>query len=134
VDPHNRTRTRAALWGALREINVSTVLTLFEMERRSGVVLLQSRSSRGQINLRAGKIVRAAVSGETPLTGKEALYELLAWRQGRFQYRPGTANTRVENPDVVVDDELDLSTSHLLLEAARRTDEGNGWAGGETPA
>jgi hypothetical protein len=127
VDPHKRI-TRLALSGTLSEINVGTVLTLFEMERRSGVVLLQWSGRRGQIHLRAGKIVRAALSGDVPLTGKEALYELLAWRKGRFAYRPGPITIKGEGQE-----ELDLSTSHLLLEVARRSDEGDGWAG-ETPS
>jgi two-component system, OmpR family, response regulator len=122
----------SALSGALSEISVATVLTLFEMERRSGVVLLQAGTQRGQIGLRAGKIVRAAVQGVPTLTGKdmtgkEALYRLLGWQQGRFEYRPGAVKGA---------DELRRSTSHLLLEAARRSDEhgeGDGWAG-ETPA
>jgi hypothetical protein len=103
------------LSGALSEINVGTLLTLFEMERRSGVVLLYARGRRGQINIRMGKIVRAATSGDAPLNGKEALYALLAWRSGRFQYRPGPVKGE--------EGELDLSTSHVLLEAARRSDE-----------
>jgi hypothetical protein len=114
----------SALSGALSQINVASVLTLFEMERRSGVVLLRSGRSRGQIGLHDGQIVGADVTGNVALTGKEAVYTLLTWQRGRFEYRPGAPRGT---------DELQLSISHLLLEAARRSDEGGTWAG-ETPA
>ena len=113
-----------ALSGALAEISVSTVLAIFEMERRSGLVRLRAGQRLGLIGVRGGQVVRAAVGGGVPLKGPDALYALLDWRDGSFEYRPGLVRGA---------DEMGLSTSHLLLEAARRADEHGGGPSRQPP-
>jgi len=107
-----------ALEGALGEISLATVLSIFDLERRSGILTLY-RGPRldtlGQVLVREGRVVGAWVWTRRPLSGREAFRELLDWREGRFGFRPGV---------VEAEDQLGGSTAHLLLEAARCFDEG----------
>jgi hypothetical protein len=118
----------AALEGTLSDVGLATVLAIFDLERRSGIISLHSPGGwNGEVLVRDGRAVRATVyatvnddeHGEVAnlLRGRDALYELLDWRQGRFGFRPSFVD---------VADELHGSTSELLLDAARRLDEGEG--------
>ncbi len=104
----------SALSGALANVSLATVLTIFEMERRSGTVSLHAGRRSGQIGFLAGQVVSARVAGGAGLHGREALFALLDWHDGRFDYQPD---------QVPAIDEMRSTTSHLLLEAARRYDE-----------
>jgi hypothetical protein len=104
-----------ALEGSLAEVQLATVLTMFEMERRSGVIALRTDATGGHVMVREGQVVCATVFGGVRLRGREALFAMLDWRSGRFVFRPGL---------IEVADELGCSTTRLLLEAARRSDEG----------
>jgi Domain of unknown function (DUF4388) len=105
----------SALEGSLAEVQLSTVLSIFEMERRSGVVVLGTDATSGHVMVRAGQVVCATLFAGVRMRGREALFAMLDWRQGRFVFRPCLI-------DVV--DELRSTTTSLLLEAARRSDEG----------
>jgi hypothetical protein len=125
----------AALEGALSDVGLATVLAIFDLERRSGTITLHNGEAgrNGQVLVRDGRAVSAtvhedvegddaeqaapAVLDRVPLRGRDALYELLDWRQGRFGFRPSFVDAA---------DELHGSTSELLLDAARRLDEGEG--------
>jgi hypothetical protein len=105
-----------ALEGSLAEVQLSTVLAIFEMERRSGVIALGTRAHTGHVMVRSGQAVCASVFGAAGLRGREALFAMLGWRSGRFVFRPALVEAA---------DEMGASTTGLLLEAAQRTDEGD---------
>lgn len=115
----------AALEGTLSDVGLATVLAIFDLERRSGIISLHGQDGwNGEVLVRDGRAVRATVHDDDEhgdvahqLRGRDALYELLDWRQGRFGFRPSFVD---------VADELHGSTSELLLDAARRLDEGEG--------
>jgi len=103
-----------SLRGRLAQFGVATVLTFLDLERRSGELLLLGASGVGRIWLREGRIMRARIEGSRR-TRKPAVYELLAWEDGRFAF----TQTEVAG----IDDEIGAPTTMLLIEAARRTDE-----------
>jgi two-component system OmpR family response regulator len=102
-----------ALTGALAHFGLPTVLTVLEMERRTGVLVVRGAVRTGRISLREGQVVHAEIRG-APLKGADAVYELLGWVDGGFIFRVG---------EVEAANEVRLPTSMLLLEAARRADE-----------
>ena len=129
--------SKQALEGALADVGLATVLAIFDLERRSGVITLNNGSAEiprtGQVLVREGRAVSASIRARAahgaeaaddadeavpPLRGRDALYQLLDWRQGRFGFRPGFVDAA---------DELHGSTSELLLDAARRLDEDGVW-------
>jgi two-component system OmpR family response regulator len=102
------------LRGRIAQFGVATVLTFLDLERRSGELLLLGASGVGRIWLREGRVVRARIEGSRRMR-KAAVYELLAWDDGRFAF----TQTGVDG----VEDEIGAPTMMLLIEAARRTDE-----------
>ena len=74
------------------------------------------RDLKGSIDLQRGEIVGASVlaSGGLRVVGEKALYRLLGWGEGRFEFTPGEVET--SHP-------LGRHTRALLLEGIRQLDE-----------
>jgi CheY-like chemotaxis protein len=107
--------TRTALTGVLEQFGLSSVLVLLDLERKSGVTAVTGRAGRGRVYVREGRVIRAIVEGAGDgRTGALAVYELLTWSDGHFEFHPG---------DVEGADEIGSSTSFLLMEGARLQDE-----------
>ena len=106
---------RTVLSGSLEEFGLSSLLIVLELERKTGVVILRAPQSVGRIYLRQGRVIRAQVEGgNEDRRGQLAVYDLLNWPRGRFEFNVG---------DVSGEDEIGSSTSFLLLEGARLQDE-----------
>jgi CheY-like chemotaxis protein len=103
-----------ALVGRLDEFGAASILMLLELERRSGVLILSSRSGNGRVHVRRGRVLRASIEGQAESTGAVAVFQMLIWNGGKFEFHPG---------EVDGEDEVRSSTSFLLLEAARKQDE-----------
>jgi two-component system OmpR family response regulator len=108
-------RPLSALRGELDQISLPSVLTVLEMERKTGILLIEGTQETGRIFLRRGRVIRAAVD-TAGLSGTAAVYALLLWPQGAFDFLAG---------DVGGIDEIQTSTTFLLMEGARRLDEAN---------
>lgn len=111
-------RWPSTLQGRIRELPPTSLLALLEMERKSGILLLQRGASLGQLRIRDGRVIAAGLQGDgLTLRGIEVVYELLAWADGRFDFIAA---------EISGADEIGASTTHLLMEGARRLDEGDG--------
>jgi CheY-like chemotaxis protein len=104
----------SGIHGTLDQLGLGSLLTMIEMERKSGILLLRRGSLSARIYCRDGRVMAARLYGTTPISGVEVVYKLLAWTDGHFNF---TAMP------VSVTDEIGLRTTHLLLEGARRNDE-----------
>ncbi len=100
-----------AFQGSLRELPLPDVIQLVAVSGKTGVFNLKNGNETGQIFLRKGQIVHAAIG---PLGGEQAVYELARWFQGDFVFTPGTETET---------DTIDKSNTNLLMEAARQIDE-----------
>jgi len=103
----------ASLTGTLEQMAPSAVLTILEMERKSGVLVLEGERT-GQIYVSDGHVVDAALDDQS-LVGTEAVYDMLQWTVGRFDFY---------SKEIDLDDQIKTDTPFLLMEAARRADEG----------
>lgn len=126
--------------GSLDQLSLASLLTMIEMERKSGILLLRRGSQSARLYCRDGRVVAArlfAASAPTTLTGIDVVYKLLTWTDGRFDFSsvpvrlPGDATGGLRpipglgGPSAsAADRELDIPITHLLLESARRRDEG----------
>jgi cytoskeletal protein CcmA (bactofilin family) len=106
-------RLPAGLTGSLEQVSIASLLTLMELERRTGVLELRSQRGEGLLALREGFVVSAMMDGQT-VPGCDAVTEFLRWQAGSFAFRVG---------DIGVADQVLVPTTLLLLEAARRSDE-----------
>jgi Domain of unknown function (DUF4388) len=107
---------RAILRGELDKIGLSTLLTILEMERRTGILVLQRRRQLGRLHVRDGHIIRARIEGQGRQSGAEAVYQMLAWQGETGQFELWQAE--VEGAD-----EIRQRTAYLLMEGMRRMDE-----------
>jgi DNA-binding response OmpR family regulator len=101
--------------GTLDQLGLSSLLIVLEMERKSGVLVLQTEAPArllGRVFLRDGRVVRALLEGVSE--NHLAVYTMLTWTEGTFEF---TAL------DVDMEDEVRSSTTALLMEGARRIDE-----------
>jgi DNA-binding response OmpR family regulator len=102
--------------GALDQLGLSSLLAMLEMERKSGVLVLRRSDELGRIFLRNGRVVAARMEAGTAAEGATAVYHLLTWPDGHFDF------SAIE---VDMEDQVQTSTTHLLMEGARRLDEAN---------
>jgi DNA-binding response OmpR family regulator len=102
-----------AFAGKLTEIGVAPLLSMLELEKKTGKLLLDKGDEDASLYLREGQVVQAKV-GIDQVTGPDGVYLLLNWTQGTFEYVAGS---------VEVPDRIRQRTATLLLEGARRIDE-----------
>jgi DNA-binding response OmpR family regulator len=108
----------SALRGDLAQVSLSTVLTVLELERRSGKLKVSGPGGRrAELELLDGKFALAKVDGAKGAP-TELLRELLRWKVGSFAFKP--------DPDQPVPGHARkalTSLTGLLLEATRLEDE-----------
>lgn len=104
-----------ALRGDLAQVALASVLSLAEMERRTGSLLLLRDDETINLLLREGAVVRIELPPKYEAKrGIERFFHALSWTTGQFE---------LSATDVNVEDEMQLPTSFVLLEHARRQDE-----------
>jgi DNA-binding response OmpR family regulator len=103
--------------GDLAHVSLASLLGLAEMERRTGVLQLRRDDDRGTLYLRDGAVLRIELTeSHDHLRGLERFFHLLDWDGGRFE---------LVLTSVLIDDELSLPSTVVLLEHARQYDEGS---------
>ncbi len=100
-----------ALRGSLEHVSLSTLLSMFAIDGKSGIVVVRCGAETGRLVLREGRVVAARREGRLNLDGREAVLSILGWCSGDFEY---------DSIDVETPDEIGLTTTQLLVEAARR--------------
>lgn len=103
------------LRGNLVDIGLGTLLSLFEFERKSGILLLLRDGEIARLFVSDGRVlkVEGTMANGVP---KQRLMSLLDWHAGQFEFSPCQIGGR---------DELNASITSLLLEHARIRDEQN---------
>ena len=104
---------RVVLRGALTEISLAALLSMFEFEQKTGVLTVSLESDVAWLSVARGRVVRVR-SAELSQDSRSILMRVLDWKLGHFEFAAGPID------DV---DELGLSVTHLLLEHARVRDE-----------
>jgi len=102
------------LVGALEDFSLTNLLVCFATERKTGTIVVRSGRTRGRVFIREGHVVGTRLDHGPELRNAEALYWLLGWTSGRFEFRASA---------VEMTDEIKAPTAYLVLEAARRLDE-----------
>lgn len=109
-------RPLSALRGEIDQIALSSVLVILEMERQTGILLLEREGATARLYLRKGRVIRADSDGPQRPPGAHVVFEVLTWGRGTFDFLVG---------DVGGVDEIQTATTYLVMEAARRVDEAN---------
>ncbi|MGB1015515.1 MAG: response regulator [Nannocystaceae bacterium] len=108
------------LTGTLDQVGLPSMLAFLELERKTGLleVIPSHNPMTASIYLNDGRIVHAVLVDEDELTGKDAVYAALAWTAGQFAFEACKVNVQAT---------VSATTTHLLMESARRIDEED-WA------
>ncbi|HSD87522.1 MAG TPA: DUF4388 domain-containing protein [Kofleriaceae bacterium] len=101
------------LRGNLVDIGLGTLLSLFEFERKSGILLLLRDGEIARLFVSEGKVLKVESSSGNGAP-KQRLMQLLDWHAGQFEFSPCSIGGR---------DELNVSITQVLLEHARVHDE-----------
>ncbi len=111
-------RTDTEIEGKLSQISIVDLLQIFQMNAKSGTlrIIQQGMRSAAIIMVLKGQVIDASIplpDGAT-VVGEKALYRILAWTDGRFEFLPG---------DVTGSDRISKPTRVLLMEGMRQKDE-----------
>jgi DNA-binding response OmpR family regulator len=104
-----------SLHGDLAHVSLASVLGLLELERRTGRLTVKA-DTVGILSVREGLLVDAVIA-EGDARGRDALFAMLAWHHGDFEFLVC---------DVRGDAAAGVSISRLLLEHAQFSDESGG--------
>ena len=106
----------SGLGGNLGQVGLSSLLTLLELERKSGILVLSDADSGdvGRVFVRDGHILSARIEGKSSPVNQECIFHMLRWVSGSFEF---------DTTEVEMNDEINTTTTHLLMEGARRLDE-----------
>lgn len=103
-----------AFQGDIAHMSLATVLTLLELERRSGRLKVKNDEGRvATLELSEGAFASASLDGRS-WQPTEFLREVLRWKRGSFQFRASQVDAPHGSRQAI---------GHLLLEAMRLEDE-----------
>ena len=111
-------RKNSGLRGRLEQLGLSSLLVMLEMERKDGLLLLKNGEDDtvARLFLRKGQVIQARIEKRDDLDGRQSVYAALAWSKGKFNFSA---------MEVDMEDEIQSTTTGLLMEGARIMDEEN---------
>jgi Domain of unknown function (DUF4388)/Inner membrane component of T3SS, cytoplasmic domain len=111
-----RGMSRSAVQGQLSEVPLVDLLQLLSTSKKTGAIVITGADA-GRVHLRNGQVVFATVGAEQRLPATKALYRMLAWTDGDFEFVPHEGELP-PFPEEIVD-----STQQLIMEAMQQLDE-----------
>jgi CheY-like chemotaxis protein len=104
----------SAFEGDVAQMSLATVLSMLELERRTGVLTVHGETQTATFAMSAGAAAHATLGG-SEISPIAVLRHILRWKTGRFGFRPAD-----ESSLQAIDQH---SIGALLIEAARLDDE-----------
>jgi hypothetical protein len=115
VSAERRTSQAKTMTGTIDEIPLPDLLQLFATSKKTGVLTVHMDASVGRIYLRNGKVYFASINDNQDITSLKAIYRLLTWDHGQFDFGSTEEKEFVE--------ELDAPLEMILMEGMRQIDE-----------
>jgi Domain of unknown function (DUF4388)/FHA domain len=107
---------RTGVQGRLEEVPLVDLLQLLSTSKKTGAIAITGYRS-GRVHLRAGNVVSAVIDADPTLPPKKALYRMVSWTQGGFEF------VAQEGELPPMPNEIADPTEHLILEAMQQADE-----------
>lgn len=111
-----KTGGRTAVQGRLEEVPLVDLLQLLSTSKKTGAIVIKGYRG-GRVHLRTGKVVSAVIDADPTLPPKKALYRMVTWTQGGFEFVPHEG----EMPSMP--SEIAEGTEQLVMEAMHQSDE-----------
>ncbi len=106
---------RSAVQGRLEEVPLVDLLQLLSTSKKTGAIVIKGYRA-GRVHIRAGKVISAVIDADPTLPPKKALFRMVAWAQGGFEFVPQDDLPAMPN-------EIVEGTEHLVMEAMQHADE-----------
>jgi DNA-binding response OmpR family regulator len=101
--------------GRLSDLALSSVLILVDQEGKTGLISLRGEHGESaELLVRRGRVVQASLRGRPDIAGAACVHHTLRWRRGEFRFVAR---------EIDAEDQIEMGTMQLLLEAARLQDE-----------
>ncbi|HEY4102402.1 MAG TPA: response regulator [Polyangiaceae bacterium] len=112
--PSSSSAGNAAFQGDIAQMSVATVLTLLDLERRTGHLKVRSETGKvGVLELNEGALAGASLDSK-PHDPTQLLREILRWKKGSFSFRGAAVGPPTGTRQTI---------GQLLIEAMRQEDE-----------
>ena len=89
------------------------LLQALELSQKSGMLILTLPNGSAQLLIKCGNIIHADYCNKT---GKEAVFEILKEREGRFKFSPDLPKDKLDAPEIG-------PLMEILLDASKMIDE-----------
>ena len=107
---------RTAVQGRLEEVPLVDLLQLLSTSKKTGAIVIKGYRG-GRVHLRTGKVVSAVIDADPTLLPKKALFRMVGWTQGGFEFVPH------EGEMPAMPSEIAEGTEQLVMEAMHQSDE-----------
>ena len=107
---------KSAVAGRLEEVPLVDLLQLLSTSKKTGAIVIKGYR-QGRVHLRTGKVVSAIIDADPTLAPKKALYRMVQWTQGGFEFVPQDG----ELP--AFPNEIAEPAEQLVMEAMHQADE-----------
>jgi len=107
--------SRTTVQGRLEEVPLVDLLQLLSTSKKTGAIVIKGYRS-GRVHLRGGKIVSAVIDADPTLPPRKALYRMVSWSQGGFEFVPQEGDLPTM-PNEIAD-----ATEHLIMDAMQQAD------------
>lgn len=97
--------------GNIAQIPIPDLWQMLSLNRKSGIIQVESEGLSGSIYIEKGEILSALTQG---IVGDKALYRLIPLREGKFRFIPGKVDIRRT---------IHAPAQHAILEGVRHEDE-----------
>ena len=108
--------TRTAVQGKLEEVPLVDLLQLLSTSKKTGAIVIKGYRS-GRVHLRGGKVVSAVIDADPTLPPRKALYRMISWAQGGFEFVPQEGDLP-PMPNEIVE-----ATEPLIVDAMQQAEE-----------
>ena len=99
--------------GNLSQMSAIELLQALELSQKSGMLVLTLPKGSAQLLIKCGNLIRADYGKKA---GKEAVFEILKEKEGRFKFSPVLPEDQKDAPEIG-------SIMEILLDTSRRIDE-----------
>jgi hypothetical protein len=112
---HEKKGTRVTVQGRLEEVPLVDLLQLLSTSKKTGAIVISGYRA-GHVHLRGGKVVSAVIDTDPTLPPKKALYRMVSWTQGGFEFVP-------KDELAAMPDEITDAPEHLIADAMQQARE-----------
>ncbi|HYY51648.1 MAG TPA: DUF4388 domain-containing protein, partial [Myxococcales bacterium] len=92
------------------------LLQLLSTSKKTGAIVIKGYRS-GRVHLRGGKVVSAVIDADPTLPPRKALYRMISWAQGGFEFVPQEGDLP-PMPNEIVE-----ATEPLIVDAMQQAEE-----------